>query len=258
LAVLEDVERAALKSVDDSLRQIQTSLEEAARRGALDKDTLDRLGATAKRAAQRVNESLPPQLDERATSEIRARLIAILTLDINETSSLDVADRFLMEMEAVRHIVRDVLDEQPPVELRDVPNVVALLESWLPGVTVGQLAEILGLSTRGLQRRRRGEGGEATHRIGLVARLVAILRHSWTSQGVAAWFHRPQSALGGRKPIELLDDPASECQWPPSSPQVRPSVLPTGGHVFSPLVATKFPTARTGGSRFRRSGGRRP
>lgn len=209
MAVLEEVERQALKSVDESLKQIQRSLEEAARRGAIDRQTIDRLAATAKKAAQRVNESLPPQLDDRAAAEIRDRLIAILTLDIQETSGLDVADRFLMEMEAVRHIVRDLLDEQPPVELRDAANLVTLLESWLPRATVGQLAEILGLSERALQRRRHGEG-EATHRMGLVARLVAILRHSWTDEGVAAWFHRPLGALGGARPIELLDDASRE------------------------------------------------
>jgi len=210
MAVLEQGERDALKSVDDSLRRIQRSLEDAARSGALDRQTLDRLGSTARKAAQRVNESLPPQLDDRAAAEIRDRLIAILTLEIEEASSLDVADRFLMEMEAVRHIVRDLLDEQPPVELRDAENVVKLLESWLPGVAVSQLAEILGLSERALQRRRHGEGGDATHRMGLVARLVAILRSSWTDQGVAAWFHRPLSRLGGQEPIDLLDDPGRE------------------------------------------------
>ena len=31
------------------------------------------------------------------------------------------------------------------------------------------------------------------------------------------------------------------CQRPSVSPQVRPSVLPTGGHVFSPLVAMSSP-----------------
>ncbi|MGA2930421.1 MAG: hypothetical protein ABSG43_31455, partial [Solirubrobacteraceae bacterium] len=32
------------------------------------------------------------------------------------------------------------------------------------------------------------------------------------------------------------------CQWPSVSPQVRPSVLPTGGHLFSLLVAMVLPT----------------
>ncbi len=34
---------------------------------------------------------------------------------------------------------------------------------------------------------------------------------------------------------------APGCQWPSSSPHWRPSVLPGGGHVFSPLVATSSP-----------------
>jgi hypothetical protein len=36
------------------------------------------------------------------------------------------------------------------------------------------------------------------------------------------------------------------CQWPSVSPQVRPSVLPTGGHLFSPLVAMGSPHDRVG------------
>lgn len=209
MAVLEEREREALESVDESLRHIQRSLEEAAQCGAIDRQALERFSATTKKAAQRVNTSLPPQLDDHATAEIRDRLIAILTLDLEETPGLDVADWLLMEMEAVRHIVRDVLDEQPPVELRDASNVVVLLESWLPAIGVAQLAELLGISERALQRRRH-DAGAATHRMALVARLVAILRHSWTDQGVAAWFHRPMSSLDGHSPIELLDDAGRE------------------------------------------------
>ena len=39
------------------------------------------------------------------------------------------------------------------------------------------------------------------------------------------------------------------CQWPSVSPQVRPSVLPTGGHVFSPLVAMSSPHDLVGDKR---------
>jgi hypothetical protein len=35
---------------------------------------------------------------------------------------------------------------------------------------------------------------------------------------------------------------ALACQWPSVSPHWRPPFLPSGGHVFSPLVATKLPT----------------
>lgn len=209
MAVLEEGEREALKSVDDSLRQIQRSLEEAARSGAIDEVTIQRLAQTAKEAARRANENLPGLIDAQAADEIRRRLIGILTLNLEQLSSLDVADRFLMEMEAVRHVVRDILEEQPPVELRDAGNVVRLLEEWLPSLSVSDLAALLGLSPRQLQRRR-AEGGESTHRLEIVARLVAILRHSWTDNGVAAWFYRAQSRLNGQQPIELLDDAQHE------------------------------------------------
>ena len=84
MTVLEAVERRALEGVDESFRQIQRSLEEAARTGALDREMLDRLAVTAKKLAQRVNESLPPQLDDRAAAEIRNRLITILTLETDQ------------------------------------------------------------------------------------------------------------------------------------------------------------------------------
>jgi hypothetical protein len=48
------------------------------------------------------------------------------------------------------------------------------------------------------------------------------------------------------------------CQWPSSSPHWRPSVLPGGGHVFSPLVATGSPRWCGGFAGSRWSEGRRP
>jgi uncharacterized protein (DUF2384 family) len=209
LAVLEDVERRALAEADEAFARIQGSLEDAARSGALDREVFARLATTARDLAGRVNESLPPELDPRAADEIRRRLIAILTLDTDGQSSLDVADEFLVEMEAVRHILRDLVQEQPPIDLRDASAVITLMEEWLPRVSVNQLAEILGCSPRQLQRRRR-DGGPSTSRAELVARLVAILRHGWTDEGVAAWFFRERRELEGARPIDLLEDPQSE------------------------------------------------
>jgi hypothetical protein len=42
-------------------------------------------------------------------------------------------------------------------------------------------------------------------------------------------------------PSRLQRRPRGWCQWPSVSPQLRPSVLPTGGHVGSPLVAIGSP-----------------
>jgi AraC-like DNA-binding protein len=210
MPVLDDLERAALAEADSELSGLQEALEAAAKHKALDEDLVERLRNTAREAASRVNRNLPPQIDADSRDEIRRRLIDLLTLRPEEgLGQLDVADRALVQAEAVRHVMRDLLQEQPPAQLRRAGEVIALLEDWLPGLSVRQHAELLGVSERQLQRRR-GDEGASTPRMQLVARLVAILRHAWTDQGVYAWFHRDRADLGGRAPAELLDDPGSE------------------------------------------------
>jgi hypothetical protein len=208
--VLEEVGRQALEGVDETLSQIQRSLEDAAQSGAIDRDLLERLEKTSRDAAARANDNLPPEIDAQAADEIRRRLLSIVTRDFSDASSLDVADHILIEMEAVRHIIRDLLQEQPPVELRDAATLIALLEDWVPGISVGDLAALLGYSPRQLQRLRH-ELRPATHRAQLVARLISILRHAWTDQGVLSWFRRPRpDDLDGHAPVELLDDAMHE------------------------------------------------
>ena len=209
MPVLDNQERAALQEADNQISALQDALEAAAKTDALDSETFHRLVGTAKEAIHRVNQNLPPQLEADARDEIRRRLIEVLTLPTEDVPLLDIADKALLEAEAIRHVVRDVLDEQPPTRLRDARSVVTLIEEWLPDLSVRQLAEILGVSERQIQRRRH-EGGASTHRMQLVARLVAILRHAWTDQGVYAWFTRPRSELNDMTPLELLDDPGSE------------------------------------------------
>lgn len=209
MAVLEQDERQALEDVDAVLSKLQRHLEEAAAAEALDAETIDRMVRTAREMTARVNDRLPPMIDPRATDEIRQRLIEVLTLDLDRMSSLDVADRLMVELEAVRHVVRDILQEQPAIDVGDSAQVVGLLDDWLAGTTVAQRAELLGLSERQLQRKRRA-GGVATHRERLVVQLVAILRHAWTAEGVVAWFHRARGDLVDKAPIELLDDPSRE------------------------------------------------
>ena len=204
MPVLDNEDREVLQRADSAISDLQRAFEAAARQGALDQAAIERLQETATDVMSRINSSLPPHLDSEAANEIRRRLIEMATRRGGE-GLLDMADRALIETEAVRHIVRDLLQEQPPAELRDAGATVRLLEGWLPGLSVAQLAELLGITVRQLQRRRQ-LGGESTHRMQLVARLVAVLRSAWTDQGVYAWFHRPRQELGGAAPIDLLDD----------------------------------------------------
>jgi hypothetical protein len=90
----------------------------------------------------------------------------------------------MVEIEAVSVGEAAHLQEQPPVELRE--------------------------SRERQRQRRRRVGGPSPHQLQVVARLVAILRHTWTDQGVDAWFHRSRLELGGRAPVDRLDDPQNE------------------------------------------------
>jgi hypothetical protein len=204
------VERQTIEAFDESILTFQRTMEEAAKSGALDPERLDRFVETVREVAGRANAQLLPQIDPDLASEIRQRLLAVLTLDRDKLSVLDAADQYLIDLEAIRHVLRDLLQEQHPRALRQrADETVALLEDWLPNLSVTERAELLGLSTRQLQRRRH-DAGPASSREQLVARLVAILRNAWTDAGVLAWFKRSRADLAGRAPIELLDDPSSE------------------------------------------------
>lgn len=210
MAVLDGAERAALEEADQDLSGLQEALEAAAQSNALDVEVLQRLAVTAREAAGRLNQRLPLQVDPDARDEIRRRLIDLLTLaPSDDLRPLDVADLALVQAEAVRHVMRDLLDEQPPAEMRRAGAALAMLELWLPTVKLRELAELVNLSERQIQRRR-GDDGLSTPRLLTVARLVAILRHAWSDQGVYAWFSRPRAELGGVAPVDMLDDPANE------------------------------------------------
>jgi hypothetical protein len=116
---------------------------------------------------------------------------------------LDTIDALLLATERVRHVIRDALDERAGGEEGDTAAVMARLDDRLPGVTRDDLAGIVGVDRRTLSRWR-SSAAPPGGRLRLVARLVAILEHSWTPAGIVAWFHRPRRDLGGRTPLAVL------------------------------------------------------
>ena len=75
-------------------------------------------------------------------------------------------------------------------------------------LSLRQLAKILDLSPRSLQRRRH-EGRLARHesdRLYRLARIIALAKHYIGAQEMATrWLKRPDRALGGVAPLELID-----------------------------------------------------
>jgi len=76
------------------------------------------------------------------------------------------------------------------------------------GLTLKDLSRSLGLSPRSLQRRGH-QGRLARHesdRVYRLARVVALARHYIGDKDSAArWLKRPNRALGGSVPLELMD-----------------------------------------------------
>lgn len=203
-------DRRALESADEWIRDFQATVEESARAGTFGAEDLERLSKGLRETAVRVSSEVVPELDVDAANLINQRLISILSLDLDEADVLDAGDQYLIDLEAIRHVLRDLMGEQQPEALRRrAQEVIELLETWLPSISTADVAALLGTSIRQLQRRRH-EVGPASSREQLVARLVGVLRYAWTDAGVIAWFHRPRVDLGGREPIEVLGEPGTE------------------------------------------------
>jgi putative toxin-antitoxin system antitoxin component (TIGR02293 family) len=76
------------------------------------------------------------------------------------------------------------------------------------GLTLKELASSLDLSPRSLQRRRqRGRLARyESDRIYRLARIVALAkRHIGDAETATRWLKRPNRALGGRPPLDLVD-----------------------------------------------------
>jgi len=209
----KDPQRRRLIEIDTEVEGVKAAFEEAldevAGHPEIDGSAHKRLTDVGKRLAD-----LKPQLEAADLSyEQRATLYSAL-VDVSTAMNAGPGDlnRFeaaLVGIERVRHVVRDALDEFVGGTSADRRRLLQEIERSLPGIRQTDIAELLAVDPRTI-RRWTSEAGEPEHRLQLVARLVAVLRHAWTPKGILAWFHRPRRDLDGKAPIDLLEDPGSE------------------------------------------------
>lgn len=119
----------------------------------------------------------------------------------------------LIDLEAVRHILRDGIDHEPLRTLHlgkeaalSRADAVRQAEEWLPRLSADERAALLGTDSRSLRRWREDRDTPAPRHAELVLDLTAVLRHSWTNEGVVRWFSRPHPLLGGSAPDQVIDD----------------------------------------------------
>lgn len=125
------------------------------------------------------------------------------------TPDLDTCDQLLVNIERIRHVFRDAIDEHVTGVANDRGLVLKDLRTWLPTTPLATIAELVGVDRRTLNRWVK-QPGPPSARLALVARIVAVLRHAWSEPGIVAWFERPRRDLEGRKPRSVLDDPGAE------------------------------------------------
>jgi uncharacterized protein (DUF2384 family) len=201
-------------SLNGAIAKLREGLEAAAsgsQPSTVDPEYAERFAETARRLSVQLSNELPPQLESDAIAEIRRILINLLDElgRIDRDRPLDTIDSFFVGAEAIRHIVRDALDEHLGRQETDSRPLVDYLHEALPRVSQSDQARLVGISTRHLQRLGK-DGGTPPRRLTVVARLVKLLRYAWTPEGVVAWFFRERRELDGHAPIDVLGDPGFE------------------------------------------------
>lgn len=201
-----------LRRVDRTVEEVKQSFVEAvaelANSEAVASPFEERLAEIAARLRVLPGELEPSLFDREQIHEFHAALHEIrdLMADLEDASDrLDILNELLIRIEVIRHVVRDALDEHVSGIGDDAGRVVAQLGEWLPTIPKHEIARLVGVDRKTVTRWA-DKPGPPQRRLQLVAQLVAVLRHSWTDEGVVAWFDRPNHDLGDRKPIALLDD----------------------------------------------------
>lgn len=210
MAVIELRELETFNDVVDTwVHNVRIALDEAPLATG---EVLERWMATLKQLLQAIDHAVPPSLDPEHVAEIRGDLLAIVqsVLDHDAARPLDSYEETLLRLEAIRHVVRDALDQHVPGE-DDARALIKGLETALPRVTRRELGTLLDTSDRSIQRMlASAEPVDPSARLLVIARLVTLLARGWTPEGVLAWFARPRRALGGDTPLVALGDPARE------------------------------------------------
>ncbi len=164
----------------------------------------ERWASIAKRARGLRAELQPADYDKEQLTLLFEALFEIRDL-LDEPQDLDTIDQLVLATERVRHVVRDALDEHVAGACGDVGLLTEELNRLLPNTNRADVANLVGVDRRTLARWTQ-QSGTPSRRLKTVARVIAILRHNWTEDGIVAWFHRPRRDLNGRTPISVLGD----------------------------------------------------
>ncbi len=130
-----------------------------------------------------------------------------------DPDALDPEWRVRYVMKIMRVVVAAMLRQLDHEAIDDPVIAAKLVADELRNVEVGEVARLLGVTTKSVRNWREGRVEQIKRnpeRIVLIGQLVYELRSSWTGHGILMWFDRSREQFGDRTPREMIDEDVSE------------------------------------------------
>lgn len=142
--------------------------------------------------------------DARKLFEFLIELRRAITADPEASDARGEVELATIKMRDVVHRIGRRLEHN----VLDDPQAAARsVFTTLTTIGVGDLSRLLGVSTKTVNAWK--AGGPVTRkadRVVVLAQLLTYLRSSMTPTGLVMWFDAPRHQLGGRTPLQLLDE----------------------------------------------------
>lgn len=142
--------------------------------------------------------------DARKLFEFLIELRRAIAADAAATDERGDVELATLKMRDVAHRIGRRLEHNA---LDDPQAAARAIFATLGNVGVGDLARLLGVSTKTVNTwKAGGPVSRRAERVVVLAQLLTHLRASMTPTGLVMWFDAPRHQLGGRTPLELLND----------------------------------------------------
>jgi len=162
--------------------------------------------ATLEDAVLELSAALPEGAEDYDARKLLEFLVGLRRAIDADADGRDARGEVELTTLAMRDVARRIVRRLEHDELDDPRAAAAAVFALLQGAGAGELARLLGVSTKTVGAWRAGGPVERNApRVVLVAQLLTYLRPSLTAAGLVQWFDAPRPQLGGRTPLELLD-----------------------------------------------------
>ncbi len=216
----DDELRERIETLDRELDAALTPYDEPSTRDLRDDEISRKRRVTERdRWFERVRDEIvrvtrnPGWRDHALARELLLTLEELRAEIARDPDGLDEGWHVRYAMKIMQDVVRAMLRRLDHEAIDDPAFAARFVAEELAGVEVGEVARLLGVTTKSVQNWRRGRVERIRRnpdRIVLIGQLIYDLRNSTTPYGVLLWFDRSREQFGGRAPRELIDADLSD------------------------------------------------